>query len=198
MVMNGTIKEYLSDLGSKNPTPGGGSTTALVGVLSATLGEMVCNTTLRKRADKEIDIYLKELKQLQQDLNRLIQADMNAYQEVIDAYKAGDKEEINKNLVKATKVPVKIMSKSIEVLKILNNLVPLINYTALGEIGVAILLAESVLKSGGLIAEINLSKLANDDYYEEGQKKVKNYLHLGEIIKDKALDKLHQYQQEGE
>ncbi|SDC11827.1 MULTISPECIES: cyclodeaminase/cyclohydrolase family protein [unclassified Candidatus Frackibacter] len=198
MIENKTIKEYLSELGSKNPTPGGGSTAALVGVFSATLGEMVCNTTLRKREDKEVDVYLEELKKLQNELNNLIEADMNAYQKVIAAYKGGNKEEINKSLVHATKVPLAIMNKSIEVLKVLNNLVQLINYTALGEIGVAIMLAESVLESAGLIVEINLSKFVNDQFYEKGKKQVKEYLMLGKRIKKKAIAKLYQCQQEGE
>ena len=37
------MKEFLDKLASKDPVPGGGSVSALSGVLSSCLGLMVCN-----------------------------------------------------------------------------------------------------------------------------------------------------------
>ncbi|MBU1200283.1 cyclodeaminase/cyclohydrolase family protein, partial [Patescibacteria group bacterium] len=41
-----TLKKFQEELGSKNPTPGGGVMAALAGSFAASLIEMVCNLTI--------------------------------------------------------------------------------------------------------------------------------------------------------
>ena len=45
-----TIGAFLDAAAAKQPTPGGGSVTALVGALAASMGEMVVNYTVDKKA----------------------------------------------------------------------------------------------------------------------------------------------------
>ena len=49
-----TLEEFLNDVGSKNPTPGGGSVSAVSGAIAASLVEMVCNLTIGKKNYEKI------------------------------------------------------------------------------------------------------------------------------------------------
>ena len=52
------IKDFLDATAAKQPTPGGGSVSALVGALAAAIGEMVLNYSLNK---KGLEIYKEDL-----------------------------------------------------------------------------------------------------------------------------------------
>src|SRR4051812_34464454 len=57
-----TIGSFLSATAARQPTPGGGSVTALTGALAAALGEMVINYSLGK---KDLEAYASELRPAQ-------------------------------------------------------------------------------------------------------------------------------------
>ena len=61
MLIERNIKDFLDDLASKSPTPGGGSAAALCGAVAASLVSMVCNLTMGKKkyADFEAIYDLK-------------------------------------------------------------------------------------------------------------------------------------------
>ena len=46
---NKTLKEFTESVSSKEPVPGGGGVSALVGSLASALGEMVTNLTIGKK-----------------------------------------------------------------------------------------------------------------------------------------------------
>ena len=50
-----TLQEYLTELSSNSPTPGGGNVAALCGALSASLGTMVCNLTIGKKKYADVE-----------------------------------------------------------------------------------------------------------------------------------------------
>lgn len=49
MELEKTIDQYLTELASSAPTPGGGNVAAFASVLASSLGEMVCNLTIGKK-----------------------------------------------------------------------------------------------------------------------------------------------------
>ena len=54
-----TIEEFLNAAAAKQPAPGGGSVTALVGALAASMGEMVINYSIGK---KDLEPFIDELR----------------------------------------------------------------------------------------------------------------------------------------
>src|SRR5437868_4602544 len=56
---NTTISDFLSAAASKQPTPGGGSVTALAGALAAAMGEMVLNYSIGKKNLAPYDAELR-------------------------------------------------------------------------------------------------------------------------------------------
>ena len=49
------IKDFVSELSSKAPVPGGGGASALAGALGAALGNMVCSLTVGKKKYKDVE-----------------------------------------------------------------------------------------------------------------------------------------------
>ncbi|MBI4437259.1 MAG: cyclodeaminase/cyclohydrolase family protein [Candidatus Omnitrophica bacterium] len=83
------VSEFLDDLGSRSPVPGGGSAAALVGALGASLLSMVTHFTLGKKGyekvDKEMKKLLFESYRLRERLGRLVDEDIERYLEVTRA-----------------------------------------------------------------------------------------------------------------
>ena len=55
MLVDKTIKDYVNQVASNEPAPGGGSVSALVGSLGAALTSMVGNLTIGKKAYEKLD-----------------------------------------------------------------------------------------------------------------------------------------------
>src|SRR5438309_1023166 len=81
--LNTPVGEFLNAAAAKQPTPGGGSVTALVGALSASMGEMVVNYSVGKKGlephQPQLTLALTELKKARQFLLALMVEDQNAY-----------------------------------------------------------------------------------------------------------------------
>ena len=56
------MKEFINALASKEPTPGGGGASAMIGSVAAALGSMVANLTTGK----------KKYEQYQEDIDRIL------------------------------------------------------------------------------------------------------------------------------
>jgi formiminotetrahydrofolate cyclodeaminase len=73
---NTSLEDFLQAAASKQPTPGGGSITALVGALAAAMGEMVLNYSIGKvdlaAYEDELRPALAELTQARRVLLELI------------------------------------------------------------------------------------------------------------------------------
>ncbi len=54
-----TIEKFLEAAAAKQPTPGGGSVSALAGALAASMGEMVLNYSVGKKGLEAHDAVLK-------------------------------------------------------------------------------------------------------------------------------------------
>ncbi len=91
MYSNLPIKKYISELSSEQPTPGGGSTSALVASLGIALEMMVARISLKKQEGerkKTLEDAIKQLKKLLDDAEQVIDLDPKIYQEVINSYGA--------------------------------------------------------------------------------------------------------------
>ena len=149
MYANKPIKKYLEDLSAKIPAPGGGSASALVGALGASLISMVVNFTLGKpkylKYQKALKNILAQSEKLRRELLFLADDDVRAYM-------SGD-------IKKATQVPYKISCLCFEGIKLCPQLADKGNINLASDAAVAAVLLEAGFSAAYYNVLINLSRL---------------------------------------
>lgn len=179
------ISEYLSDAAAGQPTPGGGSVSALVGALAASMSEMAGNFTVGKEkyadVEAEVNRLLSDLKRRRQKLLTLVDADVEAYGEVDKAYgmpketeeqKADRATALQVALGEAMKVPLNVMRQCTEVGKISVRLAEIANPNLITDVGVSAILAEAACAAARLNVEVNLKYLKASQLIEETREEI--------------------------
>ncbi len=89
-MLDSSINNFLDELGSKAPVPGGGSTSALVGALAAALGRMSGALTVGKKKYADVENDLRDLmdraQELREKLCACVQKDIDAFEPLSKAY----------------------------------------------------------------------------------------------------------------
>jgi methenyltetrahydrofolate cyclohydrolase len=89
MLTEKKITQFLDELASNSPAPGGGSVAALAGSLGAALTSMVCNLTIGKKKYVEVENEMKRViaqsEELRRTFTRLIDQDTDAFNKVMEA-----------------------------------------------------------------------------------------------------------------
>ncbi|MDD2234200.1 MAG: cyclodeaminase/cyclohydrolase family protein [Desulfitobacteriaceae bacterium] len=172
-----SIEEFLVQSASSAPTPGGGSVSAYVGALAASMVCMVANLTIGKEKYKDVESRVQEILAQGQDLLKTLQTGLNQdikefsnFMAVLKLPKNTEEEKairttkIQEVLISATDTPLAIAQNSFQVLKLAQALAPIGNKAAISDIGVAAYLAESSLKSAMFSVDINLPQIKNPYY----------------------------------
>jgi len=198
-----TLNQFLDAVAEGSATPGGGSVSALAGCLGSALVEMVVNLTLGKKAFEAHEAELKKIREearsQREALAATIAQDINAYQEVMNAYllpKATEEEkrkrkaEIQKSLKKAADPPLFTAATSLKVMKLCQEAVKRGNPNAISDAAVGALLAEAALWGGMFNVLINLSALEDKQYVLRMKKELKRLTLEGEKIKKQIMAKI--------
>lgn len=174
-----TTEEFLTVSASSSPTPGGGSVSAYVGALAASMTCMVANLTIGKEKYKEVEPKVKEIlsqaemvldllkKGLSQDI-----AEFSNFMAVLKLPKGTEEEKslragkLQEVLISATNTPLGIAQNCFKVLQLAQELAPIGNKGAISDVGVAAYLAENALKSAMLSVDINLPQIKDQGYQE--------------------------------
>jgi len=86
-----SVQEFIGELSSGNPTPGGGSVAALCGALGAALSTMVANLTVGREKYGQTRESMEEARMTAATLSTrflaLMQEDSDTYQKVMAAFK---------------------------------------------------------------------------------------------------------------
>jgi formiminotetrahydrofolate cyclodeaminase len=195
------VSQFLTELASSAPAPGGGSVAALSGALGAALVSMVCNLTVGKKkyadVEKDIKALLENSERLRHKLADLLQADVQAYTAVSQAMKmprATDEEKVarakvmQQALKKATDVPLQIAEACVEVIALCQPAAEKGNKNAVSDAGVAILLAEAGLRSAALNILINLGWIEDQSFTAEKQRQLDALLAGKPAVRDQVYD----------
>ncbi len=165
-MLDKSLAEFVTQLGSAAPTPGGGSVAALTGAQAAALVVMVCELTLGKPRYAEHEDLLRGVRDqaadLQTELLNLVEADIAAYDQLAAAYRLpreteGRAAQIAAALGPATEAPLAIAESAAAVLALVPEVVAHGNQHAVSDAGMATLLAAAAVRSAALNVLINLS-----------------------------------------
>lgn len=186
---NLTVRQFVDELSTDSPAPGGGSAAALSGSIAAGLVAMVANLTVGKKGYESVFDEMKNIsvsaQKLKDELLLLVDEDTNAFNKLMEAARLPKKseEEINKRnklieetTLYASEVPLRTMEKSFEVLSLAKIVSEKGNKNSNSDAGVAILLSRSAIKGGAMNVEINLKELQESKQKKSIQNKMENIL----------------------
>lgn len=189
--------EFLEDLSSAAPFPGGGGAAALTGALAASLGLMVANLTVGKKkyaaVEAEMQNAIQVLISLRDELVRLTDEDAVGFEPLAKAYRLPKdtpeqrlhKEAVmEKALYDACVVPIKIMEKTLEVMNYLIFLGEKGSVMAVSDAGGAIVLAQAALEGAALNIFINTKSMKNRELAEELNLRAEKMISEGDKKKD--------------
>ncbi len=165
-----SLQQFLDELASAAPVPGGGSVAALSGALGASLLAMVCRLTIGKKGyeavQSEMQTLLERAESLNQSLRDAMQSDIDAYARVMQAYglpktteseQALRRESIQSALKHASEVPLRVAEMCSQVLDLAELVAAKGNKNAASDGGVGAVMAEAGLRSAALNVSINLA-----------------------------------------
>ncbi len=180
-----TLQEYLNDLSSNSPTPGGGNVAALCGALASGLGTMVCGLTIGKKKYVEVEAEMIAVKNKLEALHKVFIElgikDNAAFDKVMDAFKLPKETDTDKEArltaielatIGAAEVPSTVVEKCKEVLPLIKTVIEKGNKNSLSDAGVAASLINTASKGAYMNVLINCASLSNQTIAQEMKKRV--------------------------
>ncbi len=162
------VAPFIDRLGAATPTPGGGSASAAAAAMAAGLAAMVASLSRSKKAyaqhAPQLDEAATRLALLDEELKSAIDADAEAYNAVMRAYKAAkESAEGNRAIVAALReaatVPLRVAERGVEIVRIAASLQPITSPMMSSDLVTAIALAQAALTGALANVEVNLDSL---------------------------------------
>ena len=193
--------EFIRDLGSKAPVPGGGGAAALGGAVGMALSNMVGNLTTGKKkyadVEDEVIVLIREGQGIIHDLTDLVDRDAEVFEPLSKAYglpkatpeEARHKEETMEKCCKAAcLVPLEIMERAYAGIRIHARMGEIGTMIAISDVGCGVALLKSALIAASLNVIINLNAIGDQEFVDDIQKKMNRLLSDGSEIADKTLN----------
>jgi glutamate formiminotransferase/formiminotetrahydrofolate cyclodeaminase len=171
-----SVSEFVDELSSNSPAPGGGSVAALAGALSAALTSMVASITFTKRGMEETRPTMEETGRAAQSLKdwfvAAVDRDADSFNAVIDAMRLPSKTEADSAArdqamaaanLEATMVPLEVLERTAEALDLALVVAEQGNPNAVADAGVAAACALAAAEGASLNVRINLADLKVDE-----------------------------------
>jgi formiminotetrahydrofolate cyclodeaminase len=173
------LRDLLAAFSSPDPTPGGGSASALASAVGASLLMMVAALEKTRNGSDDDRAALASmstaLADIREQLTAAIDSDTAAYNQVVSAYKlpkaSPDEQRARKAAIQramrgATDVPLTVMRLSARACERAATIAAHGHRAAASDIGVAVALLRAGLHGAGLNVEINLGSLVDAAYVE--------------------------------
>jgi len=183
-----SIQNFINELSSNSPTPGGGGASALVGAIGVSLCSMVTNLTTGKKKYAEYQMDLDAiLIRTEASINRLlslIRKDAEVFEPLSQAYnipkEAPGRDDILEGaLVTACTIPMEILQEVYSVTDIIESLLIKGSKLALSDVGVAASACRSAMESAALNVYINTKLMKNREYASDLNTKAVSILQDG-------------------
>jgi formiminotetrahydrofolate cyclodeaminase len=164
---------FLDATAGGTPTPGGGSSAALVGALGSALTEMVANLTVGRKKYAEVEVeasqILEQAQRLRQELTTAIMEDSRAFDQLMTAWRNSDlrgqekENAVELATIHAAEVPMKVARLSRDMAKLAKTITSLGNANAVTDAAAAAVLARSAVQIAGLNVKINVGSIKNEE-----------------------------------
>jgi len=182
-----TCRGFADETASESPAPGGGSVSALMGALGASLGTMVANLSSHKpgwdERWEEFSAWAEKGQKIKDELLYLIDEDTNAFNRIMAAFglpKASPEEKslrhkaIQEATREAIEVPFRVMGLCLESLEIMKAMAETGNPNSVSDAGVGALAAVAGVRGAHLNVRINAPGLEDKKYIADILTKAKD------------------------
>ncbi|MDN3583679.1 glutamate formimidoyltransferase [Mucilaginibacter flavus] len=172
-----SLTDFADETASESPAPGGGSISAYIGSLGASLAGMVANLSSHKKGwDSrwlEFSDWAGKAQQYKNELLSLVDLDTRAFNKIMESFslpKATDEEKAarDKAIQDATRyaieVPFKVMETALSSMEVIKAMVEIGNPNSVTDAGVAALCARTAVLGAFMNVKINASGYKDKDY----------------------------------
>ncbi|MBK6819789.1 MAG: glutamate formimidoyltransferase [Bacteroidetes bacterium] len=180
---------FANETASESPAPGGGSISAYVASLGASLGTMVANLSSHKKGwDAQIETFsawAEKGQTLKDDLLKLVDEDTLAFSKIMDAFslpkntddeKQARSKAIQEATLYATEVPLLTMKKSVACYPLIREMVNIGNPNSLSDAAVGALCIRAAVYGAYLNVKINAGGLKDKTIAEAMVQEAKELL----------------------
>ncbi len=174
------VGDFVDELSTDAPAPGGGSVAALMGGLAAALAAMVANLTVGKKGHEDVSEEMKALAVAGQEHKDFFLAavdrDTDAFNAVMAAFrlpgasaedKAARESAVQEATKDATRVPLSVLERTIPVLALARRAAEHGNPNARSDAGVAALAARAAARGAYYNVLINLKSIRDAGWTQE-------------------------------
>lgn len=199
-LVNLTCKGFANETASESPAPGGGSISAYIGSLGASLATMVANLSSHKpgwdNRWEEFSDWAEKGQKIKDDLLLLVDEDTIAFNKIMDAFglpksndveKAARTKAIQDATKYATEVPFKTMQRVYDSLEIIKAMALDGNPNSVTDAGVGALCARSAIMGAYLNVMINASGLSDKAFASDIIKRGKELVEKAQAIETEIL-----------
>ncbi|MEZ4921007.1 MAG: glutamate formimidoyltransferase [Saprospiraceae bacterium] len=165
---------FADETASESPAPGGGSISAYVGALGASLATMVANLSSHKRGwDDRWEYFSKVAEQgqaIKDQLLRAVDEDTDSFKAIMEAFglpksteeeKAARKEAIQQATIHAIEVPKKVVHIALDSFEIIRDMAENGNPNSVTDAGVGALCARAAVLGAAWNMEVNTMDLSD-------------------------------------
>ena len=167
-----TVTGFAEETSRESPAPGGGTISAYMGALGASLGTMVANLSSHKPGwdDRwqEFSVWADKGQAIAKELLHLVDEDTEAFNRIMAAFgmpkktdedKAARSAAIQDATLYAAQVPLRTMKESMKVFEICRAMVMKGNPNSVSDAGVGVLAARAAVLGAGMNVKINAGSL---------------------------------------
>ena len=178
---NINIDNFLADLRSSLPAPGGGGASALCGSVGAALGVMVGSLTVGKKKYANVEDEIKSLMAKSTDLSERLAAcmdkDAEAFEPLAAAYgipkDQPDRDEVlEKCLRDAAAVPLEVMKLVCETIELLEEFAAKGSRMVISDAATGAVICQGALKGAAINVKVNTKLMKDKAYAGEVNKQV--------------------------
>lgn len=177
MLTKKTLENFLDELASSSPAPGGGSSAALTAAIGAALISMVCNLTIGKKKYQDVEAEIMKVlgssERIRKQFTDLVNKDTEAFNKVMEAYSLPKENENQKSLRNAAidsalreacLVPLEVMKHCLDALAISMIVAEKGNRNSVSDAGVSAILLAAAAESAYLNVKINLNSINDIEF----------------------------------
>jgi formiminotetrahydrofolate cyclodeaminase len=200
MLTEKTLSQFLNELASNSPAPGGGSVASLAGALGAALTTMVCNLTVGKKKYASVEGEMKGIvprsEELRRQFTRLIDQDTDAFNKVMEAYGLPKESQdqmalrsaaIQEATKEAALVPLEVMKHSIDGMALAKIAAEKGNVNSVSDAGVSALMLHAACEGAALNVLINLNSIHDSDFVGWKREEVASILRTSKMACEEVL-----------